>query len=272
MTEKEIIHIVHIYFQRLKQHFRVVKKNTTAETIKPFRIEIKKLRAFLRLLDHEINDHDKIKLPGSLKEMHKSGGRFRDLQLHQQRIEDAIRKRPGIQFSHDLVHAAQKEIRKERTSFLSHKHIGKPETKLKEHLPKSCTTATVRDFFRAKLDHIATIIEAAKWSDKEMHDIRKKLKDILYIIKLYQLDLKKPLGFRFWSKAELQKAKDLEDQLGFLNDTRNALLILDTAMIKRYQGEEKKLLQSLRRALLVKKTRQKKEVIVSLDGLVLDKP
>ncbi len=244
----------------------------TAETIKPFRIEIKKLRAFLRLLSFEKKDPDKLELHGDLKEMHKTGGRFRDLQLHRQRILDAIKKKGSSLYSNKLHKTGLKEIKKEETHFLAGDSFAKTEKKLKERIPEAYTTQTVKDFFRSRLETIHTIIRKARFSDKEMHTIRKQLKDILYILKLYSVELKAPLGFRFWTKTELGKIKAIEDQLGFLNDSRNALNLLQPSDIKHYEGEDKKLLFQVRNGLVQEKRKLKKELLLSLEKIPLRKP
>jgi CHAD domain-containing protein len=271
MKKKDMVHIIHGYFLRLKKHFRVIQKNTTAETIKPFRIEIKKLRAFLRLLELEAREPDNLTLHGDLKDMHKSGGRFRDLQLHRERISEAMKKSPGTGYSKALLHTGVKQLRKEKKEFLSHDDFPKTEKKIKEYLPDEYTTHTIRYFFRSKLDGIQKIITTARYSDKEMHSIRKQLKDVLYIIKLYSTDLRKALGFRFWSKTDLQQAKTIEDQLGFLNDRRNALTLLRPADINEFEGEDKKLLQRVKRRLLSEKRELKKQLLVDLKKLNLER-
>jgi len=272
MKQKAIANIIHLYFLRLKKHFAAIRKNITAETIKPFRIEIKKLRAFLRLLSFEKKDPGILELHGDLKKMHKTGGRFRDLQLHRQRVLDAMKKKGNSFYSDQLLKTGSTEIKKEKKHFLAGDSFSKTEKKIKEHLPEEYTTRTIKEFFRSRLEIIQEIIRAARFSDKEMHTIRKQLKDILYILKLYSVELKKSLGFRFWTRTELGKVKAIEDQLGFLNDSRNALALLQPTDIKGYDGEDKKLLRQVRSKLVREKRKLKKELLASLDKIPLEKP
>ncbi len=273
MNKQTIARILHTYFLRLKKYYTVIEKKTSAETIKPFRIEIKKVRAFLRLLELEIKDPDKLEIPASLKEMHKSGGRYRDLQLHQQRIRETVKKNTAITITmSSLLKEGNQQLKKERQDFFQHKNFPAAERKLQEELPDKYNIETIKRFFRDKLDIIAGIIAAGTYHDKELHNIRKKLKDVLYIIKLYRIDIKKPLGFRFWNKAELQHVKGLEDKLGLVNDIHNALVLLQSEKINQFAGKEKKLLLSIRRQLVAEKRKLKTQIIFFLQELPLDRP
>ena len=273
MRKSRIIHIVNSYFLKLKEHFSVVQKSTTSETIKPLRIEIKKLRAFLRLVMLESKEPHRLELPQDLEKLHKTGGKVRDLQLHEQRIREAVKKTPGVLFNlNNLLYPSRKELKKEKKHFFSHKDFPGKEKKLIENLPAGYNTATIKRFFRQKLDGIAEIIAAGTYTDKELHSIRKKLKDVLYIIKLYRIEIKRPLGFRFWNSKELQKAKNLEDLLGFFNDSCNALSLLNSFDFNKAGNEEKKLVNNVRRQVLAKKRELKSQVLISVKELNLVKP
>src|SRR5688500_15261058 len=99
----DIIKTIRVRYHNLVKHFKTLEKNVTAETIKPFRIEIKKIRAFLRLLALESKNQDLPEFPKSLKRMHKSGGHLRDAEMHQKRISDYIAKNPGISYDRKIL-------------------------------------------------------------------------------------------------------------------------------------------------------------------------
>jgi CHAD domain-containing protein len=273
MNQKEISNIIHHFFLRLKKHNRSIKKKRTAEAIKVFRIEVKKLRAFLRLLSLELPDSTQLKLPKELKKMHKRGGVLRDLQLHQKRIRKAIENSKNKQLNtRDLLKPEIKETKKTKQKLLSIKEFIDSEKALKNKLPDHFSPATIRRFFREKQDVIIAIIRKGRYSDKELHNIRKKIKDILYILKLYREDIKKPLGFRFWTSKELQQVKDLEELLGQYNDVYNAMRFLSMDHINKHDGEEKKLLLAVRREVVAEKRKLKKEILDVVVRLNLDKP
>ena len=269
MHREKIEYTVHLYFLRLGKHYRAIRKNVTAETIKPFRIEIKKLRAFLRLLEMVIRHPARLELNGPLKKMHKSGGRFRDLQLHRQRVKEAMTGTIKVNYDKRLLQDIDRAIRKEKKEFLSHDRFNDTEKELKKHLPDDYRVGDIKEFFRGQLQVIADIIAEAKYRDKQMHTIRKRLKDILYIIKLYSLDLRQPLGFRFWNKVRLQHAKETEDLLGFLNDSNNALKLISPGLVNQYGPAEKRMFLLIRRKLLAEKRKLKEQAITAVSKLVL---
>ena len=77
-----------------------MKKDDSAEAIHLFRIEIKKLRAFLRLLSLKLKKEDELKLPFKIKKMYKYAGKIRDRQLHRKRMKAAIKK--GMKIPEDI--------------------------------------------------------------------------------------------------------------------------------------------------------------------------
>jgi CHAD domain-containing protein len=272
MEKKEIISIIRDYFSTLKKQFGVIKKDFSPETIKLFRIGIKKLRAFLRLLGLETNEPEKLELHGSLKKMHKSGGYYRDFHLLRQRVTNMIQEKPAIRYSKNLESIGSARMAAEKKEFLSHGHFVKTEKKIRHRLPEQIDTATLKAFIRSRMDGIYKIIKRCRYTDKEMHSIRKQLKDVLYIIKLYAFLQDKKFGFRFWTKKELEQAKAIEDDLGFLNDTRNQLALLTPADINPYTGEDKKLLLRLKRDLLKERRDRKADLLKVLNKLQLNKP
>lgn len=69
--------------EEIKMHFR-------DEDIHKFRVEVKKLRAFLRLIALGIKNPKDLKLPKKLKEINTTAGAIRDIHLHLRRMETAI--------------------------------------------------------------------------------------------------------------------------------------------------------------------------------------
>src|SRR5688572_14130810 len=120
MQKRQVDYLVHLLFRRLRIQFKKIEKDPGAETIKPFRIGIKKLRALLRLVSLETPDSPPIKLPGSLKTMHRSGGKIRDLELLEEKILQATRVKRGINLNKSaLIRPQKKYSRAKETEFLS---------------------------------------------------------------------------------------------------------------------------------------------------------
>src|SRR6266436_3162758 len=77
--------VISLRLHRLKRNYALIKRSKGMEDIHHFRVEIKKLRAFLRML--QTGRDAPIKIPGSLKKIYHYAGLIRELQLHQQTIK-----------------------------------------------------------------------------------------------------------------------------------------------------------------------------------------
>lgn len=265
MDRQEIHKTIHEFFIRLKKLNREIGTDPEAASIKSYRVQIKKMRAFLRLIAMEAKDPKRLGLPKKLREQFKSGGKLRDLGLLEKRIEGAKAGKPGIQYeTGNLFEDVSRQSKKIEKKSLSLNDFENAENKLALHLPPRYTTITLKRFLNEKMAAIRAIIARGKFTDKELHEIRKILKDILYTLKLYRENLKMDLGFQFWNSEELKKVKLLEERLGAYNDNCNSLMFLSIRRIRNMSRNEKELLVALRQELLQEKRELRELILLSL--------
>lgn len=264
VIKQNTAHIIRVFFKRLRKYAGKMKKDDSAEAIHLFRVEIKKLRAFLRLLSLELKKEDELKLPSKIKKMYKYAGKVRDRQLHRKRMKAAIKSNkqqfPEIKMVWNDV-AEKKEGKGNK--MLSEKDFLAAELKLKEELPNEIEAAAVKTFFSLKLNNIISVANKGSYSNEELHTIRKSLKDIIYIIKLYHSEMKIKLPFTFWNKRQEKVAEQLAHALGIYNDLCIDLSFLKRAM-KKNDENEKKEIQSLHNIWLAGKRKLKKEIVNSI--------
>ena len=86
MTQQETIHTIKSYFEKIQASFDVAIAYLDAEDIQAFRIEVKKLWAFL----HLVSNGAKVKPPRRLHVFYRMVGVIRNLQLQEQRIRGAF--------------------------------------------------------------------------------------------------------------------------------------------------------------------------------------
>src|SRR5665647_1643877 len=86
MNKEEIKHITDTHYKKIKKHIKQVTKDFDVEAIHQFRVEYKKLRAFLRMMSQQKGNAGEIKISKKLKKGYNISGVIRDLQLQQQRI------------------------------------------------------------------------------------------------------------------------------------------------------------------------------------------
>lgn len=261
MRKQKPEHIIRVLFKRLRKYAGKMKKDDSAEAIHLFRIEIKKLRAFLRLLSLKLKKEDELKLPFKIKKMYKYAGKVRDRQLHRKRMKAAIKKNkqqfPEIKmiWKDDVEKIAGKE-----NKLLSDKDFLAAELKLKKQLPNEIGTVAVDAFFSFKLGNILSLANKGSFTDEELHTIRKNLKDIIYVIKLYHSEIKVKLPFTFWNKRQEKVAGQLVLALGTYNDLCIDLSFLKRAM-KKNDDNKKHKMQSLRNIWLAEKRKLKREIV-----------
>ena len=69
-------YIIHYYFKRLKKD--PITIGFDEKTIHLFRVDVKKLRAFLRMIRHGTEEHEHLKFPRKFKKMYSLTGKIRD--------------------------------------------------------------------------------------------------------------------------------------------------------------------------------------------------
>ena len=88
MNQEQIKHIINNHYRKLKKHIKKVSEDFDVEAIHQFRVEYKKLWAFLRMISQQQETAGEINVSKKLKKGYNISGSIRDLQLQQQRITD----------------------------------------------------------------------------------------------------------------------------------------------------------------------------------------
>lgn len=232
-----------------------MKKTFGMEDIHHFRVEVKKTRAFLRMLSSN-DDTGKIKIPGPLKEAYRKAGKMRDIQLHREDIRNEKKAgiQPGGAYLQQLdnkLEAARKELKSLRPRILPLSRQ-KIEKKL-QGLP----SPDIESFTKEKLVAVARIAPAKTIGNEELHLTRKNLKDIIYLSKTFETDLAVPFPYSGWSRNTEKYINALAADLGKLQDSFTALAHLGDPHFPA-GAEEKKWLNANRRKhrMIIRKIKQ----------------
>lgn len=250
--------IIRLRFRRLKRYATHIKEKAGTEDIHAFRVEVKKLRAFVRLLQE---GQDKIKIPRPLKKAYRKAGLVRSLQLHRQIIKDARDKPEGLPVQYlkqvdKKISAAKKDLKQALQPALLRRAKAKMEKKLQGALRQ----AAVREFYQKKLTAVRDMFSAASMDDEQWHTTRKILKDILYNAKTFEADLSRRFPVQGWNKDKQDAYTTLTDELGKFQDSSTELLHLQSspygikpmerkavlALRRRQRQLKRRLLQSLK--------------------------
>lgn len=270
MRNSKSEHIIHFYFTRLSKFAEEIKNNFDEKPIHLFRVDVKKLRAFLRMMRESPFQPDRIKLPRKLKKMYSLIGKMRDHQLAIKRLnESKTAEKKEVQ---DRIHNLQKELEllKKEPGLLTKDDFESIERKVAAKIPIMPGEVLTRNFFLQNLDTIREVINRGIYKDKELHAIRKSMKDIIYITWIFRDDCKIPMPFLFWTDDEIKHCEDLAHRLGLFNDACIALSFLQTADIKKKTKQGQGYLAFVHRQWLAEKLRLKKEIIKELATIRLD--
>jgi CHAD domain-containing protein len=178
MKHQETIQVIKSRFDRIQKAFDRTTIQFNAEEIHNFRIEVKKLRAFLRLAATE----KKVKLPKWLHKFYRMAGLIRNLELQQERVREAFRDKAPFPQSYlnmlDEETASNIILARKLSKKLS---IKIAKRRVLDAVPARLTKDRQREFVRNTGDRLEIPMETKGWIDDEtMHDLRKCLKDLLY--------------------------------------------------------------------------------------------
>lgn len=223
-----------------------------------FRVEIKKLRAFIRLVNvSQPENQSKISKP--IKKFYRLVGDIRNLQLHEQRIQslssDLVIENPELYL--EGLYQEEKSLKKEANhkAALSFKSFQK---KLVGEAPAELTEGSKNEFVRRSLSRLSQLLSLPEYSDENFHDLRKIIKDLIYnfdylegaIVSILPAPLN---GLKFM--------EDLADMLGDFHDLSLALLFLG----KVEESENATMLAELKSHLQLRKDNLKSEILHLLD-------
>jgi CHAD domain-containing protein len=264
MKKAQLEEVIKKRMRRMQNLCAQVPLTYDIEDIHDLRVEYKKLRAFIRLLQWE-EDAAKLKVPGKLKTIYETGGPVRDLQLFFPLLEPHFSQQPSPQYLerlHQRLSSAKDKLQQAifQTSF------EKTEESMLHRLPKSLQAETVRKFVQDKITTIQAGMVAIH-HDEDLHTIRKQLKDLTYNIKTFRNDFNLPFPVSLGnSEEDLNHAVTL---LGNYNDLCFAVTFLQTHKEEGLPESEAHLLEQLEKEWLEEKDARQKVVIQKLTDLQL---
>ena len=180
MKEKEIIEIVEHRFKTIHKLSHKIIKDFNADDIHDFRIEIKKLRAFLRLAAVE-KEVDEPLIPKLLKTFYGYVGIIRNIQLHRHNIfkyiTDYSVDQPAAYI--EILDTEKSYWQKETEYLMEENDFKDDEEDIIKHLPGKLEKPSIKTFIKNKLNELKEQLREIS-DDNAIHRIRKILKDILY--------------------------------------------------------------------------------------------
>ena len=269
MQQNEIVHIINKFFQRLGKLLNQIENDFDEDSIHDFRKEVKKLRAFLRLISLNRGIPDDLKLPHKLKKIYLLAGKIRDLQLHLHFINDKYTEEDKPSEYLLLLQNEMEKWIKKLQIVLKENQLLKIEKKITGNLPEQVRMETIKEFFQKKIMNIDALQSARKVTDEDLHSIRKNIKDINYDLKILNDNDGISIPFLLWDNEEIKKAENMAQELGLYNDIRTALLFMQPAYLNKINESERKRLQAIRKQWSLEKKSTKQNISEKLRHLFL---
>lgn len=274
MKHKETINIIWKRFKKINVAFRSLSPHFNAEDIHVFRVEVKKLKAFLQLAGIAGTKSGKganRKLPKKLRDFYHLTGNIRNLQLQEQNIRKSWAA-VGKELPHHYLDLLSREIAGNiilaEPLVKNKKSFKKEQGRIIVRLPaRNRKKSTVR-FIRTKTEAIRDLLTLPTLTDESFHLVRKNLKDLLYT-QAYTEDqyaLQPPLPPTY------SDIDSLTDQLGDLQDLHIGIGLLQPAYIDKVIPEKERIdLLDLRGQWQEEKQRKELEMYALLQEKTTDR-
>ncbi|MDP9230041.1 MAG: CHAD domain-containing protein [Bacteroidota bacterium] len=264
MKNKKMIEIISGSFKRIDKFFYKIIEHFEFEDIHEFRVEVKKLRAFTRLVAFELPEPQKLKIPKRLKSMYGCFGIIRNLQLQQQRISKitAEQNLNKAETYLQLLADEEKESKTKAKDLANHHSFDHEKEKIIKALPDKLGKDSINMFIQQKVKELKELLALHHLNDEELHEIRKILKDIFYnwtYIEQYAASVLHP------DFANPEKIKLLTGLLGDFHDICIALNLLQPDYTGRVKDvAEKTMLLDIERQLQEEKTKSSAQICEQL--------
>lgn len=267
MNQNNINCIKKKHFKKLKQYALLLSKDFDQEAIHRFRVEYKKLRAFVRLGSLSLDIPNKVKMSKKLKNWYIVFGHLRDLQLQRQRIISVLEIAPAN--PHGYIDFLNYEIIKLKNT-LSEKcfeaAIKKNEKKINKGFPEKISKSNCLKFVTRNLLMVYQILLKGYMDDLDFHAVRKYLKDIFYYLADDKLSLSDIEPSTIFNSIDDSFLKSLLEELGKFQDLCTAIVLLKSTSLDAFTLEEQNILVQLNKQWVQEKEQLSKNFNSILKG------
>lgn len=263
MKPGEIIDVYKTRFKKLLRHYHNLLEDFDPNVIHHFRLEIKKLRAFVHLIYVEKEDHHS-KIPKDLKLFYNLSGNIRNLQLHQNRIKhlcnDLLLEIPAVYLQ--CLDDEEKGLKKQARQMAKNISIKDFENKLIEEVSGKITRKMQNDFIQKNLTRFHELLALSFYTDEALHEVRKIMKDLMYNVKYLEA------GGLIPSLPGLKSMNAITTILGDYHDLCISLSLLNSTYVTEItDANQAHVLNELKIQLQVRKDVMRIEIIELLKRL-----
>ena len=228
----------------LDQLILKINKDFGVKDIHDFRVEVKKLKALLRLLRSVLKDSSAYRFPRDIDKSYKALGHLRECQIQFEMICSTCQHRGFTLPSRYLEKIKQQTNLCEQKARIALKNISPIDKKKNRIMGNSPVTLPVNmesRFIRYKLLTVKEKFILASQDDVSLHEMRKRIKDVQYIL---SLTAEKTTAFS--GGLAFKTVRNASRMLGEFHDFAVALDQLERELkVPPYSMQENETLQSI---------------------------
>ena len=252
---------------QIERLLQKIKKNFDEDDIHNFRVEVKKLKAVLRLYQLFSADPSIYKFPKNLNKGYKDLGGLREWQIQHEKVCSVCRQakiNKPIKYL-DKIHQKTTNCKqKARSSLAKISFLGKNKKRLKLKFPDLQVSDAKERFIHSNLLAVKNLFDQGVQDDDSMHEMRKLLKDIQYI-----LSLTEEKKVRNGVASSFNDIRTVNRKLGDFHDLRVAVQLIDRELrVPHKTQEENKILRAINKQWRKEKEKLKGEALTSCKNLV----
>jgi CHAD domain-containing protein len=266
MKQFEVKKQVKDYSKKLQSSYTNVLEDFEQEEIHDFRLYIKKLNAFLWLLNGE-KPHDDLKIKKPIQQFYHTLGTIRNLQLHNGRVKDLCHqhKLPLPLYYLQSLEQKESEEKKAAREQALQLNTRKLLRKLSDASPQRIENSMIENFIITNIAALTKLLTQPMLQEKNLHEARKILKRFLYVWPWIKTNLHK-------EEQALSLSNDLCDtlseKLGNFMDSCFALRFFEAPYsMDSANAEEITVLHSLQAHLAANKQCQYEDAVAALKNL-----
>lgn len=243
MKKNEIEEVIISHFKRIDKLFHKIIVDFQTEDIQQFRVEIKKLRSFLHLLDMESNEGIPLRMTKKMKTFYGYAGIIHNLQLQLKRVTIYLENSTNnihVSYLETLQNGIEDWEKNAKYFMDQENNFYNDEKEILSGLPYKLSKKSIKKFLQFILYELQNLLTRLD-DDEALHSIRKFLKDVLYnwtFIQQYITYL--PAGL-----SNEEEARSFIEILGHFRDKCITLVLLQTYYNDSLENEEKKILQQI---------------------------
>ncbi|MBO9200390.1 MULTISPECIES: CHAD domain-containing protein [Niastella] len=262
MKREALEQVIDKHISNIEKHSKKLPGTFDKEDIHDLRVNYKKVRAFLRLLQLE-KDAGDLHISDKLKSLYHHCGTVRDWQLFLEELHDVgiVDQLP------DCMHRWHRQVftyKEQTVHAIETTHFKKLLHGIIKELPRQLQEDTVKQFMHQKIAAIHILLLAAE-NEKDLHSIRKQIKDIIYCIRIFKSDWGIPFPFRGW-KSE-KELNEMASSLGDFNDQCLAISLLQPSYICKCDYKEQHILRNLQINWLHQKEARQRQLLYEVQEL-----